>query len=318
MNTFFDDYVHSETTLKRIVEQYDNALKSKIEKEDNSDFTSFNSIIPIICGNPIEKKFQSVYINKIFKLFQNELQGLMFCNTSFVKEEGLTLFFEVMETVYGKDGTTPKEISFWVQYSELQCQMKCLCRLFKFRGIVCRHLMSVLVRGKYGVRVRRRFKASRSFEELHRVEELGASLRGVEDELRWWRSFRASLVEDVFRALLGWRFRVRLAVVVGGGGRSGDGGEEGRSQAESRELHSMEELGASPHGVEDELLLVEDDFRASLVEDGFRALLGWHLRVRLAVVMGGGGGRSGDGGGEGRSRIENRVASGGERRSRRI
>ncbi|XP_042454974.1 protein FAR-RED IMPAIRED RESPONSE 1-like [Zingiber officinale] len=113
MNTFFDDYVHSETTLKRIVEQYDNALKSKIEKEDNSDFTSFNSIIPIICGNPIEKKFQSVYINKIFKLFQNELQGLMFCNTSFVKEEGLTLFFEVMETVYGKDGTTPKEISFW-------------------------------------------------------------------------------------------------------------------------------------------------------------------------------------------------------------
>ncbi|KAG6504493.1 hypothetical protein ZIOFF_036827 [Zingiber officinale] len=130
------------------VEQYDNALKSKIEKEDNSDFASFNSIIPVISGNPIEKQFQSVYTNKIFKLFQNELRGLMFCNTSFVKEEGSTLFFEVMETVYGKDGTTPKEISFWVQYSELQCQMKCLCRLFEFCGIVCRHLMSVLVKRK--------------------------------------------------------------------------------------------------------------------------------------------------------------------------
>ncbi|XP_042396465.1 protein FAR-RED IMPAIRED RESPONSE 1-like [Zingiber officinale] len=148
MNTFFDDYVHSKTTLKQFVEQYDNALKSKIEKEDNSDFASFNSIIPVISGNPIEKQFQSVYTNKIFKLFQNELRGLMFCNTSFVKEEGSTLFFEVMETVYGKDGTTPKEISFWVQYSELQCQMKCLCRLFEFRGIVCRHLMSVLVKRK--------------------------------------------------------------------------------------------------------------------------------------------------------------------------
>ncbi|XP_042460360.1 protein FAR1-RELATED SEQUENCE 6-like [Zingiber officinale] len=148
MNAFFDDYVHSKTTLKQFVEQYDNALKSKIEKEDNSDFTSFNSIIPVISGNPIEKQFQSVYTNKIFKLFQNELRGLMFCNTSFMKEEGSTLFFEVMETVYGKDGTTPKEISFWVQYSELQCEMKCLCRLFEFRGIVCRHLLSVLVKRK--------------------------------------------------------------------------------------------------------------------------------------------------------------------------
>ncbi|KAG6538429.1 hypothetical protein ZIOFF_003550 [Zingiber officinale] len=53
-----------------------------------------------------------------------------------------------METVYEKDGTTPKEIAFWVQYSELQCQMKCLCRLFEFHGIVCRHLMSVLVKRK--------------------------------------------------------------------------------------------------------------------------------------------------------------------------
>ncbi|XP_042457631.1 protein FAR-RED IMPAIRED RESPONSE 1-like [Zingiber officinale] len=115
MNAFFDDYVHSKITLKQFVEQYNNALKSKIEKEDNSDFASFNLIIPVISGNPIEKQFQSVYTNKIFKLFQNELRGLMFCNTLFVKEEGSTLFFEVMETVYGKDGTTPKEISFWVK-----------------------------------------------------------------------------------------------------------------------------------------------------------------------------------------------------------
>ncbi|KAG6484537.1 hypothetical protein ZIOFF_053056 [Zingiber officinale] len=102
-----------EIAILEFVEQYDNALKSKIEKEDNSDFASFNSIIPVISGNPIEKQFQSV-----------------------------------METVYGKDGTTPKEISFWVQYSELQCEMKCLCRLFEFRGIVCRHLLSVLVKRK--------------------------------------------------------------------------------------------------------------------------------------------------------------------------
>ena len=112
MNAFFDDYVHSKITLKQFIEQYDNALKSKIEKEDNSDFASFNSIIPVISGNPIEKQFQSVYTNKIFKLFQDEPRGLMFCNTSFVKQEGATLFFEVMETIYGKEGATPKKYFF--------------------------------------------------------------------------------------------------------------------------------------------------------------------------------------------------------------
>ncbi|XP_042460880.1 protein FAR-RED IMPAIRED RESPONSE 1-like [Zingiber officinale] len=121
MNAFFDDYVHSKTTLKQFIEQYGNALKSKIEKEDNSDFASFNSIIPVISGNPIEKQFQSVYTNKIFKLFQDELRGLMFCNTTFVKQEGSTLFFEVTETIYGKEGATKKNVSFWtfdVSYGE--------------------------------------------------------------------------------------------------------------------------------------------------------------------------------------------------------
>lgn len=36
------------TTLKQLVEQYDNALKRKIENETKADFNSFNSTIPVI------------------------------------------------------------------------------------------------------------------------------------------------------------------------------------------------------------------------------------------------------------------------------
>ncbi|KAG6519161.1 hypothetical protein ZIOFF_022650 [Zingiber officinale] len=45
---------------------------------------------------------------------------------------------------------------------------------------------------------RRQWRRSRAEpRELHSVvEELGASPRGVEGELRWWRSFRALLVEE--------------------------------------------------------------------------------------------------------------------------
>ncbi|XP_074571837.1 protein FAR-RED IMPAIRED RESPONSE 1-like [Curcuma longa] len=146
MNAFFDGYVHSKTTLKQFVEQYDNALKSKIEKENNSDFASFNSIIPVISGHPIEKQFQSVYTNKIFKLFQDEIRSLMFCNTSFVKQEGSIILYEVVEIVLGKEGETPKNIPLLVQYNEVDCELKCLCRLFEFRGILCRHMLSVLIK----------------------------------------------------------------------------------------------------------------------------------------------------------------------------
>ena len=90
---FFYDYVHSKTTLKQFVEQYDNALKSMIEKEKALEFASFNSVIPLITCHPIEKQLQNVYTNSIFKLFQDELRGLMFCNTSFMRQEGLVLIF---------------------------------------------------------------------------------------------------------------------------------------------------------------------------------------------------------------------------------
>ncbi|KAG6495182.1 hypothetical protein ZIOFF_042973 [Zingiber officinale] len=55
MNAFFDEYVHSKTSLKQFVEQFENSLKKKIEKEKNLDFGSFNSMIPVISGYPIER-----------------------------------------------------------------------------------------------------------------------------------------------------------------------------------------------------------------------------------------------------------------------
>ncbi|XP_075499375.1 protein FAR1-RELATED SEQUENCE 5-like [Primulina tabacum] len=42
MNAFFDGYVHSKTSLKQFVEQYERALRSKIEKEFQADFKSFS------------------------------------------------------------------------------------------------------------------------------------------------------------------------------------------------------------------------------------------------------------------------------------
>ncbi|XP_030453189.1 protein FAR1-RELATED SEQUENCE 6-like [Syzygium oleosum] len=43
MDAFLDDYVSSKTSLKQFVEQYDSALKSKVDRENKADYCSSNS-----------------------------------------------------------------------------------------------------------------------------------------------------------------------------------------------------------------------------------------------------------------------------------
>ncbi|XP_040990459.1 protein FAR-RED IMPAIRED RESPONSE 1-like [Juglans microcarpa x Juglans regia] len=48
MNAFFDGYVHSGTTLKEFVNQFDNTLRKKVEVEMIGDFNSYNQTIPCV------------------------------------------------------------------------------------------------------------------------------------------------------------------------------------------------------------------------------------------------------------------------------
>ncbi|XP_059637753.1 protein FAR-RED IMPAIRED RESPONSE 1-like [Cornus florida] len=148
MNAFFDGYVHLKTTLKQFVEQYDSALKSKIEKENKADFSSFTSTIPKITLFSIEKQFQDVYIHNIFKDFQEQMRGLMYCNTSIIKREGSVSTFEVKDHKAGKDGGFLKEVTCEVFYNAAEGELRCLCHLFEFKGILCSHIISVMIQEK--------------------------------------------------------------------------------------------------------------------------------------------------------------------------
>ncbi|GJZ52754.1 FAR-RED impaired response 1-like protein, partial [Tanacetum coccineum] len=66
MNAFFDGYVNSKTSLRQFVEQYDNALKSKMEKENMADFDSLNSSYKLLTQFSIERQFQESYTNAVF------------------------------------------------------------------------------------------------------------------------------------------------------------------------------------------------------------------------------------------------------------
>ncbi|XP_044476192.1 protein FAR1-RELATED SEQUENCE 5-like [Mangifera indica] len=143
MHSFFDGYVNSKTTLKQFVEQYENALRDKVEKERDADFKSFKSWIPCISTYPMEKQFQDAYTIAKFKEFQQELAAKIYCGLSSFKKVDSYMEFIVQEDVVV--GETHRRVTFVVRFDESTYDIHCNCRMFEFRGILCRHAIVVLI-----------------------------------------------------------------------------------------------------------------------------------------------------------------------------
>ncbi|XP_027936364.1 protein FAR-RED IMPAIRED RESPONSE 1-like [Vigna unguiculata] len=142
MNAFFDGFINSTTTLQQFVVQYDNALRSKAEKEYEADFSSVNTTIP--CGSQsfIERQFQEEYTHAKFGEVQNEFRCKMNCNVKNVVFDGIRTKYFVKEALIWKDESADKmrEVIFDPSTKDIECS----CRLFEFRGILCRHSLMVL------------------------------------------------------------------------------------------------------------------------------------------------------------------------------
>jgi hypothetical protein len=78
-NAFFDGYVHLSTTLKEFVDQYNNALRKKVENESVADFNYFNVTFSCASRFSFEKQFQQLYIYAKFKEVQEELREMLYC-----------------------------------------------------------------------------------------------------------------------------------------------------------------------------------------------------------------------------------------------
>ncbi|KAL2499469.1 Protein FAR1-RELATED SEQUENCE 5 [Abeliophyllum distichum] len=118
MNAFFDGYVQAKTSLKQFVEQYERALRSKVEKEFQADFRSFSQMVPCATKYEMEKQFQAVYTISKFREFQEEFTGKVYCEVIYTEERGSITNYEI----------------------------ECSCHLFEFRDIICKHAITVLIR----------------------------------------------------------------------------------------------------------------------------------------------------------------------------
>ncbi|KAG2721288.1 hypothetical protein I3760_02G074700 [Carya illinoinensis] len=141
MNAFFNRFVHSGTTLKEFVNQFDNALRKKVEVEVTADFNSLNQTIPCVSPSDIEKQFQIVYTNAKFKEVQKEVLGIIMCNCTHVSTQGCISTYDALDQVSIDDHI--KTFKYSVYYNEDECDIKCTCQLFETRGILCRHAFRV-------------------------------------------------------------------------------------------------------------------------------------------------------------------------------
>ncbi|XP_042983224.1 protein FAR-RED IMPAIRED RESPONSE 1-like [Carya illinoinensis] len=113
MNAFFDGYIHAKTNLKEFVDQFDNALKKKIENENQAEFQSFNGTIPCISRSPIEKKFQSLYTNAKFKEVQQQVIGMLDLEIKLHRSDGVTSTYVLEDEVRIQEFTKQYILDRW-------------------------------------------------------------------------------------------------------------------------------------------------------------------------------------------------------------
>ncbi|KAF5477025.1 hypothetical protein F2P56_003704 [Juglans regia] len=141
MNAFFDGYVNAKTNLKEFVDQFDNALRKKIENENAADFHSFSVTTPCISRSPIEKRFQELYTNSKFKEVQQQVTGMIDMNPKLHESIGAIQTYLVKDEVHLAEFT--KQVTYSVDFIEKDSAAKCSCGLFQMRGILCRHILAV-------------------------------------------------------------------------------------------------------------------------------------------------------------------------------
>uniref|UniRef100_A0A2N9HSV9 Uncharacterized protein n=1 Tax=Fagus sylvatica TaxID=28930 RepID=A0A2N9HSV9_FAGSY len=85
------------TTLKVFVEQFEKAMRNKVEKEILSDFECFKGKLECSSSSPMEKQFQEAYTHEIFKRIEDE--------------------------------ACPGKL-FEVRFSSSECLVGCVCRMY--------------------------------------------------------------------------------------------------------------------------------------------------------------------------------------------
>lgn len=136
VNSFFDKYVHKKTTVQEFLKQYEAILQDRYEEEAKADSDTWNKHPTLRSPSPLEKSVSGVYTHAVFKKFQVEVLGAVACHPKRERQDETSTTFRVQDF--------EKNLDFIVSWNEMKSEVSCLCRLFEYKGYICRHAMIVL------------------------------------------------------------------------------------------------------------------------------------------------------------------------------
>ncbi|GLT48471.1 hypothetical protein SLA2020_220940 [Shorea laevis] len=136
VNSFFDKYVHKKTTVQEFVKQYEAILQDRYEEEAKADSDTWNKQPALKSPSPFEKCVAGVYTHAVFKKFQVEVLGAVACHPKKENQDEMSSIFRVQDFEKNQD--------FVVILNEMKPEVSCMCRLYEYKGYLCRHAMVVL------------------------------------------------------------------------------------------------------------------------------------------------------------------------------
>ncbi|KAF8396227.1 hypothetical protein HHK36_017841 [Tetracentron sinense] len=145
LNVFFDGFVYPKTSLKDFLDKYELVLQSNYKKEIQADFESFHTVPVLKFNCCFEGQLAKIYTKGIFNKFQAEVSGMSLCfNILQVKVDGPIITYMVKERSFAKDGSSLGPKTYEVHFNKTEVEVHCICRLFQFKGFLCRHALYVL------------------------------------------------------------------------------------------------------------------------------------------------------------------------------
>ncbi|KAI3942004.1 hypothetical protein MKW98_005533, partial [Papaver atlanticum] len=178
MNAFFDGFLQPKTSLKKFVEQFEQALRKKVEKELVADAESLK-YIKTFTKNPFEQQLQQLYNNEKYMEFSHEIKESDSCNILSLDDSHEVSKYVIREDIWVTDQFC-KRLKFIVTFKKIETyenemekdsesdsnsddsdfgesgkkkkrkptvdfDVHCSCQRFESKGILCRHTIKVLI-----------------------------------------------------------------------------------------------------------------------------------------------------------------------------
>lgn len=137
MNRFFRKHFDTKISFQAFINKFDQAVDERYEKEAQEDFASLHGPEILKTSSPMEKQAADIYTRTAFERFQVELLEAL--DHYAVKiQDGPVSKYSVEKDGDGRN-------RHFVAFNASEKKAVCSCFKFEVSGILCRHVLGVLV-----------------------------------------------------------------------------------------------------------------------------------------------------------------------------